>query len=84
MASGVVVVTSCAGGAAELVEDAKTGFVRTPSRPIEWVELVQDLVGTPEKVITLRKAAAAFARRHFDVERTGRELLAHFLAASEG
>ena len=84
MAAGVVVITSPCGGAAEAVEDGKTGFVRDPSRPDEWVALVQDLLVVPEKVIGLRKSAAAAARRRFDVERTGRELLSHLLKACEG
>lgn len=84
MAAGAVVVTSSAGGASEAVEEAKTGFVRTPSRPDEWVALVQDLLGAPEEVVRLRKAAAAVVRRRFDVDRTGRELLAHLLRVCEG
>ncbi|MFP6887526.1 MAG: glycosyltransferase [Opitutales bacterium] len=84
MAAGVVVITSPCGGAAEAVEDGKTGFVRDPSRPDEWMALVQELLAAPGEVVRLRKAAAAAARRQFDVERTGRELLAHLLSACEG
>ena len=84
MAAGVVVITSPCGGAAEVVEEGKTGFVRDLSRPEEWVTLVQELFAAPGEVVRLRKAAAATARRRFDVERTGRELLTHLISACEG
>ena len=81
MAAGDVVVTSDSGGAAEAVEDGRNGFVRSPSCPEEWVRLVQILIADSKEVIRLRKAAASFVRRQFDVENTARELRSHLLEA---
>ena len=84
MSAGVVVIASPHGGAGEALEEGITGFVRDPHRTDQWVELIQGLVATPEKVISLRKAAAAAARIRFDVKRTARELFANLLGACKG
>ncbi len=82
MSAGIVVITSSTGGAAEALEDGKTGFVRNPQNPLEWVELLEHLRASPERVLHLRKSAEKAARRLFDVTRTARELTACLLEAS--
>ena len=82
LSAGVIVIASSGGGAAEALDEGKTGFVRDPRNPLEWVELIEGLVQSPDQVIRLRKAAAKAARRLFDVTRTARELSACLLEAS--
>ena len=84
MSAGVVVIASPHGGAAEALEEGVTGFVRDPHQTDQWVELIQVLLASPKKVISLRKAAAAAARIQFDVKRTARELFANLLGACKG
>ena len=82
LSAGVIVIASSGGGAAEALDEGKTGFVRDPRNPLEWVELIEGLVQSPDQVIRLRKSAAKAARRLFDVTRTARELSTCLLEAS--
>jgi colanic acid/amylovoran biosynthesis glycosyltransferase len=84
MSAGVVVIASPHGGAAEALEEGVTGFVRDPHQTNQWVELIQGLLASPKKVISLRKAAVAAARIRFDVKRTARELFTNLLGACKG
>ena len=84
MSAGVVVIASPHGGAGEALEEGVTGFVRDPHQTDQWVELIQVLLASPKKVISLRKAAAAAARIRFDVKRTARELFANLLGVCKG
>lgn len=83
MAAGNVVLTSSSGGAAEVVEHGKTGYVLDPTRPADWVETLRSLLRSPETVRVLRREARARARRRFDVKRAARELLAALRQACE-
>ena len=82
MSARVVVITSSTGGAAEALEDGKTGFVRDPQNPSEWVELIESLLAFPERVIRIRKSAGKSARQFFDVNRTAKEFTTCLLEAS--
>jgi colanic acid/amylovoran biosynthesis glycosyltransferase len=79
MSAGMVVIASPHGGAAEALEEGVTGFVRDPRRPGQWVELIESLIKSPQKVGSVRKAAAATARIRYDVKRTARELFANLV-----
>ena len=83
MAAGNVVLTSSSGGAAEVVEHGKTGYVLDPARPADWVETIRALLRAPETLRALRYEARAGARRRFDVKRAARELLAALSHACE-
>jgi phosphatidylinositol alpha 1,6-mannosyltransferase len=79
MASGVPVVAVGAGGAAELVDNSRTGWLYPPGDPLGLRERVEDLVGDAAK----RRAMGAAARNAVQ-DRTwkavGDQLLGHYSA----
>ena len=62
MRSGIPVVASSLGGAREIVEEGKTGYLFDPAHPDEGLSKLKELIGDP----SLRQTMGLHARRVFE------------------
>jgi glycosyltransferase involved in cell wall biosynthesis len=67
MLCGTPVIAAKAGGAVELVEHGKNGFLVTPGEPEELAQIINTCVQAPEITATIAKNAQAIACQRFDV-----------------
>lgn len=67
MAAGLPVVTTDAGGSAEIVEDGVSGRVVPRGDPAALATALGDVLGAPERALALGKQAATRVREHYSL-----------------
>ncbi|MDX1379424.1 MAG: glycosyltransferase family 4 protein [Anaerolineales bacterium] len=77
MASGVVVVGTSVGGAAEILSEDVNALIFTPDDPSSLSKQLKRLVESPELRNRLAKAGRETAIRKFDIERMTNEIEAY-------
>lgn len=80
MRSGLPVVVSGVGGAAEAVDDGRTGFVVSPGDREQLAARLRDLVTSPD----LRREMGAAGRARYEAEFTFARMFAQTYAVYEG
>jgi glycosyltransferase involved in cell wall biosynthesis len=80
MASGVVVVGTAVGGAAEILIENETALLFPPDDPVALACQVQKLIESPEMRVRLSKTGQEIAVRKFDVQRMTAEIEACLLS----
>lgn len=68
LACGTPTVATAVGGIPEQIQDGKTGFLVPPHAPVAMAEVVQKLLDDKVLCQQVSKAAAIYAKQHFDVE----------------
>jgi glycosyltransferase involved in cell wall biosynthesis len=69
MLAGTPVIATRAGGPAEIIREPDTGVLVPPDDPDALTEATEKLLSNPEQARSMARAAQAYARRHFSVER---------------
>jgi glycosyltransferase involved in cell wall biosynthesis len=82
MACGRAVITSAAGGAAELVDDGVDAVTHSPGDPSSLSACLVSLARDPVARRELGSRARASACRRFDADRLTREVIAVYEAIS--
>lgn len=83
MLASKVVVATRAGGAAEIIEDGRTGLLVTPGDAVELGGALQRLLDRPDENLRIARAGATVARARFSVEAMLEGLDAHLIALLE-
>jgi len=78
MASGLALVSSGVGGAAELFEDGVSGLRFEPGNAVDLAQQLQRLAQQPGLLEQLQQAGAARVREQFSVTRSAQQLEALF------
>ena len=81
-ASGLVLISSGVGGAAELVEPGVTGLLFEPGNAASLAEQLEQLIRSPDAAEKLARAGAQSANRRFNVMESARLLVKGFEQAS--
>ncbi len=68
------VVATAAGGAVELVESEKTGWLVQPNDPIRLSQVILQCLHQPEKAAAIARQARAVAIRRFDITQINAEI----------
>lgn len=68
------VVAAAAGGAVELVEPGKTGWLVPPADPVKLAAVINDCRQQPERRRTIARAAKAHACQHFNLTTTHQQI----------
>ncbi|SRR5579883_90649 len=74
MLSGTRVVAAKAGGAIELVEPGKSGFLVTPGDPQELAQVIITCLKEKEKTANIANKARMTATQRFDVTQTNQQI----------
>jgi glycosyltransferase involved in cell wall biosynthesis len=74
MLSGTRVVAAKAGGAIELVEPGKSGFLVTPGDPQELAQVIITCLKEKEKTANIANNARMIATQRFDVTHTNQQI----------
>lgn len=74
MLCGVPVVASGTGGAVELVEHERTGWLVPPDHPIALSKVIHHCVHHPHEALTIAQQAQAEARNRFHLTETHRQI----------
>jgi glycosyltransferase involved in cell wall biosynthesis len=67
MLCGRPVVAAEAGGAVELVEHGRTGWLVPPGEPQQLAEVITNCRNQPEQTATIAHQAQSHASQHFDL-----------------
>ena len=78
MASGLVLVTTGVGGAAELIEPGVSGLRFEPDNPSSLVSALQTLLVDPQSLLRLSREARQRVQSQFSVSRAAEQLEAEF------
>lgn len=84
MAAGRPVVATAVGGVPDLVNDGVTGRIVPPADPAALASALIDVLGNPERAITMGQAARAAALDRFHVTRVADRTLQAYRAVSGG
>jgi len=84
MASGLALVSSGVGGAAELFEDGVSGLRFEPGNAVDLARQLQRLAQEPGLLEELQQAGAARVREQFSVTRSAQQLEALFQHHGKG
>ena len=76
------VVATDAGGAAEVVEDGRTGLLVPPGDPFALARALRALLDDPDRAARLAEAGRRAAETHFSLERTVAACLRHAAEAA--
>ena len=68
MACGLPVISTTAGGAAEIIDDPENGTLIAPGNVPALGEAIRDLLGEPERCTMIGETNREKARRHFSRE----------------
>jgi glycosyltransferase involved in cell wall biosynthesis len=68
MLAGTPVIAAAAGGAVELVETGKTGWLVEPDRPLLLAAQIRDCGGNADRLATVAQRAQIEAMRRFDLD----------------
>jgi glycosyltransferase involved in cell wall biosynthesis len=74
-AMGKPVVASRIGAIAEMVIENETGLLFEPGHPADLAQKIRQLIGQPERIIELGRAARAHFERHFTAATNYRQLM---------
>ncbi len=74
MLCGTPIVAAAAGGAMELLEDGVTGWLTTPSNPLQLATIIQQCCDRPELVKEIANKAKIKANQSFDQEAISRQI----------
>ncbi|MFB6232005.1 MAG: glycosyltransferase family 4 protein [Salinibacter sp.] len=72
MLAGTPVIATRAGGPTEIVREPDTGVLVPPDDPQALATAVEDLLSAPDRTRSMGRAAQAYARRHFSLDRMRR------------
>lgn len=82
LASGLVLISSGVGGAAEVLEPDVSGLLFEPGNPSSLAQRLEQLVHSPALALQLAAAGAQRGHEHFSVLASARQLSAGFQAVS--
>lgn len=68
------VVAAAAGGAVELVDHGKTGWLVPPGNPVKLAELINQCRSQPETAATMAQQAQVVASQRFDINQMNQQI----------
>lgn len=74
MLSGRPIIAANAGGAAELINHGRNGWLCPPDQPAKLAELITDVIEDPQRTRIIAEAARFKANWKFDLASTNRQL----------
>ena len=74
MLCGTPVVAAAAGGAIELIEDKKTGWLCPPDQPRQLAKIISNCCESPHSRQTIAQTAQTYARERFDLATVNQHL----------
>ncbi|MGB3292740.1 MAG: glycosyltransferase family 4 protein [Phormidesmis sp.] len=74
MLCGTPVIAAAAGGATELVDDGKTGWLCPPEQPQQLAKIILNCCHSPQRQQAMARSAQTYAREKFDLDNVNQQL----------